>query len=276
MFPDAKAYELKELAAYAPTEKPLGADPPKGSPELLPVKLCSADQRERPTYAETSPACQQKQRRKGWTRGRGRGHADCMKGMSYEEFCRAPRPETAVEAADRIALVMENSELRARITQLEIELAHSVFQVKDLRASCQSLKAKLSNTKKEPVPIHQSTLSRRVMLLRLTDGRCFYCACLLDETTITADHVYPSSKGGSSRLQNLVPACLRCNQAKGARLPTGEETQRAAHLHLKLKNEVAKTKQSRHKAGHDPYDADQPCHVVRGRIIPVSRAFGNS
>lgn len=34
------------------------------------------------------------------------------------------------------------------------------------------------------------------------------------------DHFYPWSKGGSTSLQNFVPACARCNRAKGARIPS--------------------------------------------------------
>ncbi|TLM86026.1 HNH endonuclease [Pseudarthrobacter sp. NamE5] len=34
------------------------------------------------------------------------------------------------------------------------------------------------------------------------------------------DHFYPWSKGGSTRLQNFVAACARCNRAKGARIPS--------------------------------------------------------
>ncbi len=44
---------------------------------------------------------------------------------------------------------------------------------------------------------------------------CVYCGAPYD----TADHVHPRKHGGLSLIGNLVPACLRCNQKKGALLP---------------------------------------------------------
>jgi 5-methylcytosine-specific restriction endonuclease McrA len=47
--------------------------------------------------------------------------------------------------------------------------------------------------------------------------RCVYCGVGLTRKTITRDHVIPSSRGGESGPDNLVPACARCNRAKGDR-----------------------------------------------------------
>jgi len=53
-------------------------------------------------------------------------------------------------------------------------------------------------------------LSRRGVLRR--DGfRCAYCK----RTANTVDHVQPKSKGGRDSWENLVAACLRCNNIKG-------------------------------------------------------------
>lgn len=38
-------------------------------------------------------------------------------------------------------------------------------------------------------------------------------------TATTADHIVPRSRGGADALENLQPACLPCNQAKGSDLP---------------------------------------------------------
>ena len=44
-----------------------------------------------------------------------------------------------------------------------------------------------------------------------THGRyCIYCGNPATEI----DHVIPASKGGTDTLENLVPACKRCNSTK--------------------------------------------------------------
>ena len=40
---------------------------------------------------------------------------------------------------------------------------------------------------------------------------CYYCG----DAAESVDHLIPRSKGGSSAISNLVPACNRCNQMKG-------------------------------------------------------------
>jgi len=40
-----------------------------------------------------------------------------------------------------------------------------------------------------------------------------YC----DAPAAHVDHVIPRSRGGSDDIDNLVPACARCNLSKGAR-----------------------------------------------------------
>ena len=54
---------------------------------------------------------------------------------------------------------------------------------------------------------------------------CVYCG--KRNGTLTADHVVPVSRGGSSTLDNLVTACLDCNTAKATRTP--EEWRAQSH-----------------------------------------------
>lgn len=57
-------------------------------------------------------------------------------------------------------------------------------------------------------------VSRRGVLRR--DGqRCAYCGA----GASTVDHVIPRSRGGGDTWENLVAACLRCNNIKGDRTP---------------------------------------------------------
>lgn len=52
------------------------------------------------------------------------------------------------------------------------------------------------------------------------NNRCAYCGGTpIDDnslTSLTIDHVKPKSRGGQDRTTNCIPACRRCNQAKGS------------------------------------------------------------
>jgi hypothetical protein len=43
---------------------------------------------------------------------------------------------------------------------------------------------------------------------------CHYCGEPLTARTATADHRIPMSKGGTHQIENIIPACHRCNSAK--------------------------------------------------------------
>lgn len=44
---------------------------------------------------------------------------------------------------------------------------------------------------------------------------CHYCEIPLTLETTTKDHLTPLCRGGSNLIDNIVPCCLGCNQAKG-------------------------------------------------------------
>lgn len=48
-------------------------------------------------------------------------------------------------------------------------------------------------------------------LLQDHDGRCAYCG---ETRLLTADHKIALARGGSNRIDNILPACRRCNQRK--------------------------------------------------------------
>jgi len=69
------------------------------------------------------------------------------------------------------------------------------------------------------VPYKSIMLTRKNVLRR--DGMtCQYCG---DRDRLTVDHVYPRSRGGQDTWENLVAACMSCNNRKGNRTP--EEAQ---------------------------------------------------
>jgi 5-methylcytosine-specific restriction endonuclease McrA len=66
------------------------------------------------------------------------------------------------------------------------------------------------------VPYKKIVLSRKNILRR--DGyRCQYCS--RGDVTLTIDHIVPKSKGGDDTWENLVAACVNCNNKKGDRTP---------------------------------------------------------
>lgn len=50
-------------------------------------------------------------------------------------------------------------------------------------------------------------------------GRCQYCNVKTPRHEATYDHVLPRAQGGLTRWENVVIACVTCNQKKGNRTP---------------------------------------------------------
>lgn len=65
------------------------------------------------------------------------------------------------------------------------------------------------------VPYRRIMLTRKNVIRR--DGfRCQYCS---SRDRLTIDHVVPKSRGGKDTWENLVAACVPCNNRKGNRTP---------------------------------------------------------
>ncbi len=65
-------------------------------------------------------------------------------------------------------------------------------------------------------PPKRVLLSRKNIIKR--DGhRCQYCG--QSRTAMTVDHVIPRNRGGEEMWENLVCACVRCNNRKGDHTP---------------------------------------------------------
>jgi 5-methylcytosine-specific restriction endonuclease McrA len=61
-------------------------------------------------------------------------------------------------------------------------------------------------------------LTRRTVLAR-DQYTCQYCGAQPAKGSLTLDHVVPRSRGGEHRWENVVSACIPCNQRKGGRIP---------------------------------------------------------
>lgn len=66
------------------------------------------------------------------------------------------------------------------------------------------------------IPYKKIILSRK-NILRRDSHRCQYCGRA--DIGLTVDHVVPLSRGGEDTWENLVCACVRCNNRKGDRTP---------------------------------------------------------
>jgi 5-methylcytosine-specific restriction endonuclease McrA len=66
------------------------------------------------------------------------------------------------------------------------------------------------------VPYKKIVLSRK-NILRRDNHKCQYCSRA--DVTLTIDHIVPRSKDGDDTWENLVTACVKCNNKKGDRSP---------------------------------------------------------
>lgn len=72
----------------------------------------------------------------------------------------------------------------------------------------------------KPAPYKKKYQARIRKLLWFPGCRCHWCNRRLKKITdATIDHKIPRAKGGTNSQDNLVLACLNCNQDKGNQMP---------------------------------------------------------
>ncbi len=85
------------------------------------------------------------------------------------------------------------------------------------------------------VPYKRVMLSRKNILTR-DQNTCQYCGTRRGPMTV--DHVLPKTRGGLDTWENLVAACVKCNNKKGnrtpaeARMPLKSKPRRPSHIHF--------------------------------------------
>ena len=65
----------------------------------------------------------------------------------------------------------------------------------------------------------RETAMKRARIYIRDRYRCQYCGEHKSAADLTLDHILPRAQGGATTPQNLVSACVRCNQRKGNRTP---------------------------------------------------------
>ncbi len=54
---------------------------------------------------------------------------------------------------------------------------------------------------------------------KIASGTCGHCGKNVGKKALTMDHIIPLARGGESIKNNVMPACLPCNQSKQAKNP---------------------------------------------------------
>lgn len=65
----------------------------------------------------------------------------------------------------------------------------------------------------------RETAMKRARIYIRDRFRCQYCGEHKSAADLTLDHILPRAQGGPTNPQNLVSACIKCNQRKGNRTP---------------------------------------------------------
>ncbi len=64
---------------------------------------------------------------------------------------------------------------------------------------------------------HKRVMLTRNNIIKRDNHRCQYCGKIA--ASMTVDHIIPRKRGGKDTWENLVSACLKCNNKKGDRTP---------------------------------------------------------
>ena len=105
-----------------------------------------------------------------------------------------------------VLVYLEKAEIVATADGRVIRTVNAVFPFPSV--------IRLSQYKRVP---HRSIILSRKNVLRRDGHRCQYCGST--SPPITVDHIMPRALGGSDSWENLVAACIRCNNLKGSRTP---------------------------------------------------------
>jgi hypothetical protein len=74
-----------------------------------------------------------------------------------------------------------------------------------------TLQARRKNSDKKSTRKYSLTKAQKEEILNKTDSRCHICGCNLKNKKFECDHVKSHSSGGSSIINNFLPACSLCN-----------------------------------------------------------------
>lgn len=115
------------------------------------------------------------------------------------------RPLTIISWMRAIVLVYEG-----RMTELDFYKGH---KVRDGHGKSYTIPAVIMAKKYVKRKHAVAPFNRKNVLLRY-NMMCQYCGGSFKADELTYDHVIPRSKGGKTDWENIIPACLKCNNKK--------------------------------------------------------------
>jgi 5-methylcytosine-specific restriction endonuclease McrA len=121
---------------------------------------------------------------------------------SYEPVARVPWQRAVMMLFQgKVEVIEEYEDLFIRSVTVEIKMPSVIRMVRGLRRGPKGVR-----------------FSRENVYLR--DGcKCQYCGRKVSRPEATYDHVLPRAQGGRTSWENVVIACVPCNQKKGNRTP---------------------------------------------------------
>lgn len=105
--------------------------------------------------------------------------------------------------------------------RLEDDPAHAKARRRNLYLTSDKIKNNIrkGKMKRERNLVVEHSFTEWIELLKKHDNICNYCGVRMTKTPgkkqRTRDHIIPISKGGTDKIENIVPACRSCNSRKG-------------------------------------------------------------
>lgn len=116
-------------------------------------------------------------------------------------------------AAKRRYEEKHKEEIKAKKSSPEYKAWHKEYRQSDLGKA----NDKRTKAKKRRAEIVTLTAREWKKVLAKYNGLCAYCQC--PNSPVEQEHKLPIRRGGNHERSNVVPACRRCNLAKGIRTP---------------------------------------------------------
>ncbi len=121
---------------------------------------------------------------------------------TYEPVARVPwQRAITLLFLGKVEVVEEYEDKKVRSVTLELRMP-SVIRF-----------FRLFKRRKPPVRFSRENVYAR------DNGRCQYCKRVVNRAEATHDHIIPRAHGGRTCWENIVIACVPCNQRKGGRTP---------------------------------------------------------
>lgn len=102
---------------------------------------------------------------------------------------------------------------------------------------------------------------RLARLWQTTNGRCIYCDAEVPKKEQTIEHLWPKSLKGTKGLDNIMPACGPCNQARGVQWPA------SALAHPRWRG-VVRAKERAQGWDHDDGEIAEHCRAL-AKLVPM-------